>query len=123
MQLNTQYAMFKQLQETFEKGLTLGELIKHLKSMPSNEPVKKFVNPHSYRGYYCELAIEPVNDKFTAGEFLSMLVNEALDKKFFGYKGGEYTMYEYVDVYIAHKGSCGDREESIRLIDIVLDVE
>lgn len=52
-----------------------------------------------------------------------MLLNEALDKKFFGYKGGEYTMYEGVDVYIAHKGSLGEREESIRLKDIVLDNE
>jgi hypothetical protein len=123
MHLNTQYQALKNLQETFEKVLTLGELIRHLKSMPSDEPVKKFVNPHSYRGNYCDLAIEPVRGKFTAGEFLSMLVNEALDKKFFGYKGGEYTMYGGVDVYIAHKGSCGDREEPIRLIDIVLDVD
>lgn len=69
MHLNTQYQALKNLQETFEKELTLGELIKFLKRMPTDEPVKKFVKPHSYRGVYCDLAIEPVNEKFTAGEF------------------------------------------------------
>lgn len=121
MHLNTQYTMFKNLQETFEKGLTLGELIAYLKTIPPDEPVKKFEHPHSYRGYYNDLAIEPVNDKFTAGEFLSMLLNEALDKKFYGWKGGEYKMHKDVDVCIAHKGSCGERQEPIRLMDIVLD--
>lgn len=121
MQLNTQYQMFKNLQETFEKELTLGELIGFLKGIPSEELVKKFANPHSYRGYYNDLAIEPINDVFTAGEFLAVLTNEALDKEFYGYKGGLFTMHKNVDVYVAHKGSCGERQEPVRLIDIVLD--
>lgn len=121
MQLTFQYQTYKDLQTTFESGLTLGELIKHLKNMHPQEPVKKFVKPHSYRGYYNDLAIEPVDNNFTAGEFLTMLTNEALDKEFYGYKGGAYIMHKNVDVYIARWGSCGEREEPIRLMDIVLD--
>lgn len=67
-----------------------------------------FGSPHSYRGYYFDLAFEPAENVTVA----SMLTHakSALGATFTGYKGGEYTMGEYTDCYIAGYGeSGGDR--------------
>lgn len=66
-----------------------------------------FGKPMSYRGYYHSVAFEPVENVTVA----SMLAHakSALGATFDGYKGGEYTMSEYTDCYIARYGeSSGD---------------
>ena len=86
--------------------MTLGELIKFLKTRDSDEIMSPGVHcPHSYRGYYSELALEPTTS-ISVGQLLSEL-ESVLNTELTGYKGGEYKMHEYVDVYIAGYGRCG----------------
>ena len=67
-----------------------------------------FGPPDSYRGNYFDIAFEPESNVTVA----SMLAHakSALGATFTGYKGGEYTMGENTDCYIAQYGeSGGDR--------------
>ncbi len=41
--------------------MTLEELINRLKELPPDLRMDGLCNPHSYRGYYCELAFERDN--------------------------------------------------------------
>lgn len=87
--------------------MTLSELIKRLESEPldKNVPIG-FGHPHSYRGFYEDLAFEPVTDT-TVGDMLTA-AKYALGKTFTGYKGGEFRMGAYTDVWLAHYGRCGE---------------
>jgi len=91
------------------KHIHLKELIKELENMNQEGVVPfGFGEPDSYRGYYSELAFEPLEN----AKICDMLehAKSALDKKFTGYKGGEHTMHEYTDCYIAEYGcSAGDK--------------
>ena len=90
--------------------MNLGELIEQLKQYNPNTKVKLgFGNPHSYRGYYHDLAFEPV-EYTTIGEMLKH-AESALGKIFEGYKGGAYLMDKWTDVWFAHYGMCGGRIE------------
>lgn len=67
-----------------------------------------FGEPASYRGYYEDVAFEP-KANVTFGEMLGH-AKGALGATFNGYKGGEFTMNEYTDVWIASWGrSEGDK--------------
>ncbi|WP_305012358.1 hypothetical protein [Hymenobacter mellowenesis] len=72
-----------------------------------------FHNPHSYRGYYSELAFEPV-EKVTVGKMLEC-AKEALRNTYEGWKGGDFTMNSYTDVYLAEEGSTGEEISEILL--------
>ena len=65
-----------------------------------------FNNPHSYRGYYEDLAFEPA-ENVTVGEMLKC-AKEALGQTFSGYKGGDYTMKKYTTVWLANYGDTGE---------------
>lgn len=85
---------------------TLGEIIKHLEGLPRDQSVAEgFGNPHSYRGYYEDLAFEPVENT-TVGEMLDA-AREALGQTFGGYKGGDYHMDEGTDCWLAEYGCTG----------------
>jgi hypothetical protein len=87
--------------------MTLGELIAVLEKADPNKVVPVgFDNPHSYRGYYEELAFEPAANVRVA----SMLAcaREALGRTYQGYKGGDFKMGEYSPVWIANYGECGE---------------
>lgn len=87
--------------------MMLSELIAALKVENPNQLVPVgFGEPHSYRGYYDELAFEPVEDT-TVGEMLEA-AKSALGKTFEGYKGGDYVMGEYTTVWLAWYGSTGE---------------
>ena len=62
--------------------------------------------PHSYRGYYSDLAFEISDFKLTSKDFLDRCIC-CLDKEFEGYKGGLYKMDEDTPLWIADYGSCG----------------
>ena len=64
-----------------------------------------FGPPDSYRGNYICVAFEPAENVTVA----SMLAHakSALGATFTGYKGGEFTMHEYTDCYIANYGTSG----------------
>lgn len=87
--------------------MQLGELIKRLEVEQQNQIVPMgFDSPHSYRGdYYC-LAFEPA-ENISVAEMLKC-AKEALNSTFDGYKGGEFEMTEYTDVYLATYGDCGE---------------
>lgn len=88
--------------------MTLGELIQYLERVPPDTmcPVG-FLSPHSYRGFYDEVAFRPS---------LNVLVSEmlaaarmALGGTFTGYKGGEYIMGEHTAVWVADWGCLGEQ--------------
>jgi len=87
--------------------MTLKELIETLEKADPNKVVPLgFRRPHSYRGYYTDLAFAPAKN-ITVGEMLAC-AQSALGKTFDGYKGGEYTMSEYTTVWLAEWGCCGE---------------
>lgn len=65
-----------------------------------------FKYPHSYRGYYEQLAFEPA----TYVSLRSMLdcAREALGNTYEGYKGGSYTMHDYTETWLAEYGDTSD---------------
>lgn len=65
-----------------------------------------FENPHSYRGYYDELAFEP-STNVPLDKMLSE-AQSALGRTFMGYKGGNYVMSEHTRVWLANYGSTGE---------------
>ena len=82
---------------------SLGELIACLERYdPQQRVAVGFGKPMSYRGYYDELAFEPMENT-TVGEML-VAAKSALGETFGGYKGGDFTMTEHVDVWIACYG-------------------
>lgn len=85
----------------------LGELIKFLEACDQSTHVPVgFGKPHSYRGYYDELAFEPVTNT-TVGAMLEA-AKSALNQTFQGYKGGDYVMDEWTPVWLAQYGHCGE---------------
>lgn len=83
--------------------MTLGELIRNLEQVNPNKICKRgFKNPHSYRGYYDNLAFESAQN-ISVGSMLSD-ARSALERSFEGYKGGDYTMSRNTLVWLAQWG-------------------
>ena len=87
----------------------LKELIEWLETQDPTKTVPYgFGQPMSYRGYYEQLAFEPVENA-NIGEMLEF-AKSALGATFTGYKGGDFTMHDYTDCWIASYGtSAGDK--------------
>ncbi|PPS86431.1 hypothetical protein [Streptomyces sp. MH60] len=89
--------------------MTLGELIAVLEAEdPAKEVARGFTHPHSYRGYYRDLAFEPAG-RTTVGEMLADAY-AALGETFEGWKGGDFTMGRDTDVWLSYEGCCSDEE-------------
>ena len=88
--------------------MTLGKLIERLTAMPPETLIEGIGNPHSYRGYYCDLAFERTDERLTAGAALAMC-KAAMGQVFEGYKGGDFQMGASTPVWIASYGCCGDK--------------
>jgi hypothetical protein len=102
--------------------LDLEDLILALKHEDPNKQVKYgFGNPHSYRGYYEQLAFEPMQNT-TVGEMLAA-AESALGKEFEGYKGGTYLMKEYTDCWIAYEGTSQGETLGRMLLFFMLNYE
>lgn len=87
--------------------MNLGELIRRLEELPADQVVPNgFDHPHSYRGYYDELAFQPATG-VTVGSMLAD-ARSAVGATYTGWKGGDYIMDEYTPVHLAWKGSTGD---------------
>lgn len=87
--------------------MTLGELIARLEQHDPDKVVKHgFNNPHAYRGYYDDLAFEPAENVQVG--YMLMIARECVDRTFGGWKGGEYTMKTYTDVWLAERGDTGE---------------
>ena len=88
--------------------MTLGDLISRLESMPADKLIHGLRDPHSYRGYYCDIALEPSSSRVFASDLLREC-RESMGKCFTGYKGGDFMMGEATPVWIASYGCCGDK--------------
>lgn len=87
--------------------MTLGSLIKTLEDANPDKIVKiGFGYPHSYRGYYDDLAFEP--RYMVTVSFMLAAAKSALGSTYPGWKGGEYTMNEYTTVWLAYEGQEGE---------------
>ena len=87
--------------------MTLGELIQFLEVRDPERIVPiGFASPHSYRGFYEDLAFEPAKN-VTVGSMLAC-ARDALGRTFTGYKGGEFKMNEYTDIWLANYGDTGE---------------
>ena len=96
----------------------LDELIVMLRHANQDAVLKNgFTYPHSYRGYYSELAFEPAEDVKVSDMLRD--AEGALGKTFMGYKGGDYTMHGAVECYLATYGNTGE-ELTIRLMTYML---
>lgn len=90
--------------------MTLGKLITRLETL-SPETMIGLSEPHSYRGYYSDLAFEPAKSSIKDA---LVFCRSALGKVFEGYKGGDFQMGENTPVWVAHYGSCGQKIMSIQ---------
>lgn len=95
-----------------ETQMTLGKLIKQLEEMPEDACVANLIDPHSYRGYYIDIAFS-VDGTTTAANLLKTC-RSVMGKEFTGYKGGEFLMGENTPVWISSYGVCGDRLLELR---------
>ncbi len=81
----------------------LADLIKFLEEQDPEKMVPYgFGVPDSYRGFYADVAFEPVENA-SFGDMLAH-AKSALGSTFDGYKGGEYTMSEFTDCWISPYG-------------------
>lgn len=89
--------------------MCLGDFHAELSSVPPEtivrtENFEALTDPHSYRGYYDEISFEPVQGiTVTAGELVKV-VEDAIDKTFYGWKGGEYLMDADTPIWISSEG-------------------
>lgn len=92
--------------------LTIRQLISELERCSTDKPVyaafdgSSIISPlgdvDSYRGYYEQLAIEPGGP--ARCEALADILIESLDKTFYGYKGGEFSMFDDTPVWVSEYG-------------------
>jgi len=86
--------------------MTLNEYIEFLENKnPKRRLVMGLGSPHSYRGYYEQLAFE-----FKPSQLAGDMLNQAkacLGAEFHGYKGGTFRMSGGTELWIALYGDCG----------------
>lgn len=83
--------------------LTLGELIDLLKGLPVQSLVRGLGTLRSYRGYYSDLAFEPVDGTRSVGDLLAAC-QRAMGQVYTGYKGGDYVMGALTPLWVAKWG-------------------
>lgn len=105
--------------QAFGSSLGLGDLIARLeREDPARILPIGFADPHSFRGYYDELAFEPRRN-IAIGDMLAA-ARSALGATFGGYKDGEYTMGNYTDCWIANYGESSDNKIGPLLLELLL---
>lgn len=78
-----------------------------------------FDGPHSYRGYYEQLAFEPTPD-VAVSDMLSS-ARSALGATYEGWKGGNYTMDEHTQCWLAWEGEGGGETLGPVLVRLMLE--
>ena len=110
--------------ERSKTQMTLGQIIEALEGIPADAQVANLRGPHSYRGYYDDLAFKRSEGTRYASDLLADC-KAAMGKAFEGYKGGRYVMGELTPVWIADYGCCGVKLIALRAggdIDVDYDV-
>ena len=101
--------------------MVLKDLIERLKQEPKENVIRKgFGHSMSYRGDYSQLAFAPF-ENVTVGSMLEE-AEYALGKTYQGYKGGDFVMDEYTDVFIAEYGSTGEQIGKLLLDYMLVDI-
>lgn len=88
--------------------MTLGKMIEDLEKLPPDAEVVNLHDPHSYRGYYRDLAFELGVGTRPASALLEDC-RKSLGQFYDGYKGGEFLMHVRTPVWVARWGHCGER--------------
>lgn len=97
----------------------LKDLIELLEKYDADKTVAVgFGNPHSYRGYYDQLAFEPVENT-TVGEML-FAAKSAMGTTYQGWKGGDFTMGEWTPCWLAWEGRTSDERLSRIAVEAIL---
>lgn len=99
--------------ERSETQMTLGKMISRLKELPESLQIQGISDPHSYRGYYEDIAFEPTSKKVSIAALLKEC-ESSMGQVFCGYKGGDFVMGALTPVWVANYGSCGIKLISIR---------
>jgi len=94
--------------------MTLYKFISLLETFPKDKQIENIGEPHSYRGYYSDLAFEKLEGTISVEDLLKILKNDCLSKTYTGYKGGDFFMDVNTPLWIAKYGCCG-----VKIIDIV----
>lgn len=96
--------------------LTISQIREKCEDLPPNLPIVVFCESdpryhgaypsklNSYRGYYDELAIDVSHEKTMSLDVFAEEMRRALYRTYFGYKGGEYSMYDETFVWLAEYG-------------------
>ena len=98
----------KECSDRTKTQMTLGQLIIILQAMPEGADVAGLAEPHSYRGYYTDLAFKPISGTIKASELLKEC-RSIMGCVFEGSKGGDYVMGALTPVWVANYGCCGDK--------------
>ena len=83
----------------------LGELLDGLRQADP-EGLVYLTDPHSYRGYYSDLALEPTTTPIKVNQLIDQL-EAVIDTELTGYKGGEFLMLADTPVWVSHYGTTG----------------
>jgi hypothetical protein len=111
----------KEPYKKFEQ-LTLGELIQLLETEVKKNPQILRVGigePHSYRGFYDQLAFEFKTD-VTVAKMLQE-ARGALGNTYHGYKGGEYVMNEHTLVWLSKWGQSSEAPLTLFVLEAMFD--
>lgn len=113
--------MFQQAaEERSRTQMTLGQLIDRLSQLNQDTELS-LGKPHSYRGYYSDLAFEPSEARKVVDVLLD--AEQSLGKTFVSYKGGEFVMTESTPIWVAFYGECGERLMAINDDGTILSKE
>lgn len=94
-------------EERSESQMTLGKLIDELFVMDPMKEVHGIQNPHSYRGYYSDLAFETNIGVMTTAVKVLEIARSCMGEVFTGYKGGDFQMGRNTPIWSANYGCCG----------------
>lgn len=108
--------------ERAETQLTLGQLIKILETLPDETEIENLGELDSYRGYYSDLAFEPVPGKRPVSEVLADCY-AAMGEIFIGYKGGKFLMGAATPLWYAHYGHCGKKLMGVSIDGSIITAE
>lgn len=89
--------------------MTLGKLLFRLDELDDVVITPPINHPHSYRGYYTDLALEPTNEESITVNSLKEILRGCIDKTFEGYKGGDFVMTLDTPMWVAHYSMSGQR--------------
>lgn len=98
----------------------LGHIIDRLRAA---DPAKVcrigFHRPHSYRGYYEDLAFVPVENISVAAMLAA--AESADGETYDGWKGGEYKMSEWTQCWLSERGESGNDAIGPVMMSLILD--